>query len=89
LSLGSKPGITYGMVQHGTPVPESRQLAALLRTQIETGELPPGTRLPSILSLAGEHGVASATVVKALKILKDEGLIESVAGYGTFVAGRD
>jgi GntR family transcriptional regulator len=89
LSPGGKTGIPYGMVQHGTPVPESRQLAALLRTQIETGELPPGTRLPSILSLAGEHGVASATVVKALKILKDEGLIESVAGYGTFVAGRE
>jgi DNA-binding GntR family transcriptional regulator len=35
--------------------------------------------------LAQEHEVATNTVRKALRILKDEGLVESVAGYGTFV----
>jgi DNA-binding GntR family transcriptional regulator len=76
------------MVQHGTPVPPSQQLAALLRDQIESGELAPGTALPSIVKLAGEHQVATATVTKALRILKAEGLIKAVPGYGTFVAER-
>ena len=31
LSLFGYTGITYGVVQHGTPVPPSRQLAAILR----------------------------------------------------------
>lgn len=76
------------MVQHGTPVPPSRQLAAILRAQIESGEIPAGTALPSIVNLAAEFHLATATVRKALKILKDEGLIEGVPGYGTFVTER-
>jgi DNA-binding GntR family transcriptional regulator len=76
------------MVQRGTPVPPSQQLAALLREQIESGELPPGAQLPSIVRLSQEHGIAVVTVQKALRILKAEGLIESVPGYGTFVASR-
>lgn len=86
---GGKTGITYRMVQHGTPVPVSRQLAALIRDQIASGELAPGSALPSILKLAEEHHVATATVTKALRILKAEGLIESVPGYGTFVTEKD
>jgi GntR family transcriptional regulator len=76
------------MVTRGAPQPPSRQLAALLRTKIESGELAPGAALPSIVALATEHQVATNTVQKALRILKDEGLIVSVAGYGTFVAER-
>lgn len=76
------------MVQHGTAVPPSRQLAAILRGKMQSGELPPGARLPSILALASEYQIAAVTVRKALAILKTEGLIESVSGYGTFVAER-
>ena len=73
------------MVEHGAPAPPSRQLAAILREQIESGALAPRTALPSILALAAEHHVSTGTVQKALRILKDEGLVESVPGYGTFV----
>lgn len=76
------------MVHRGMPQPPWRQLAGLLRGQIESGELPPGTMLPSIVKLAQEHGLATNTVQKALRALKDEGLIVTVAGYGTFVADR-
>jgi DNA-binding GntR family transcriptional regulator len=76
------------MVTRGTPQPPSRQLAALLRAKIESGELAPGTALPSIVALATEHQVATNTVQKALRILKDEGLIVSVPGYGTFVGEK-
>ncbi len=75
----------YAVVERGTPVPPSRQVAGLLRAQIDSGELAPGAALPSILRLSQEHGIATNTVRKALQILKDEGLIETVVGYGTFV----
>ncbi len=81
-------GYYRGMVQHGTPVPPSRQLAAILREMIESGKIQPGEKLPSIMTLASEHGVATGTVRKAIAILKDEGLAETVPGYGTFAASR-
>ncbi len=66
-------------------VPPSRQIAAALRDRITSGEYAPGSALPAIIGLAEEFGVTTNTVRKALGILKDEGLIESVPGYGTFV----
>ena len=73
------------MIQRDTPVPPSRQLAALIRAQIDAGELAPGARIPSIITLAETHGVSPVTVRKGLAILKDEGLLFTVNGYGTFV----
>jgi DNA-binding GntR family transcriptional regulator len=72
----------------GTPVPPYLQLAALIRGQIESGELAPGQQLPSALALSERYQVSAPTVKKALGVLKAEGLIMGVAGYGTFVAGR-
>jgi GntR family transcriptional regulator len=60
-------------------------LAAFLRSKIESGQRPPGSRLPSINQLAQDHNIATATVVKALKILKDENLVLGSTGHGTFV----
>jgi DNA-binding GntR family transcriptional regulator len=74
------------VVQHGTPVPPSRQVAAILRTKIESGEYPPDSKIPSRIDLAHEYGVAPETAAKAIRILRDEGLVQVVAGYGTFVA---
>jgi GntR family transcriptional regulator len=74
------------MINRDRPVPPYRQLAAIIRGRIESGELAAGSRLPSIMALAGEYGVAQITVQKALTLLKDEGLVVGVAGYGTFVA---
>jgi DNA-binding GntR family transcriptional regulator len=76
------------MITRGTPVPPYRQLAALLRDQIESGELAPGQQLPSVITLAGTYELAVPTVRKAITLLKDEGLVTGVAGYGTFVAER-
>jgi GntR family transcriptional regulator len=53
---------------------------------VADGELAPGTRLPSIVDLAGQYEVAIPTVRKALAVLKAEGLVTGVAGYGTFIA---
>jgi DNA-binding GntR family transcriptional regulator len=73
-------------VQRGTPVPPSRQIAAILREQITSGQLAPDARLPSRLQLAAEHGVSQETAAKAINILRDEGLVVVVASYGAFVA---
>lgn len=65
-----------------------RQVAARLRTAIETGALPVGERLKSVRELAGEHGVSPGTVQQALRLLRDEGLITTWQGRGTFVRSR-
>ena len=75
----------YAVVERGTAVPPSRQIAAALRARIESGELAAGSLLPSIVRLAQQYEVSTNTAKKALAILKDEGLAESVPGYGTFV----
>jgi GntR family transcriptional regulator len=56
---------------------------------LQFGELRPGAALRSITRPAQEHELATVTVRKALAILKREGLIETVPGYGTFVKQRD
>ena len=40
------------------------------------------------MTLATKHQVTTNTVQKALRMLKDEGLVTSVPGYGTFVAEK-
>ena len=45
----------------------------------------PGARVPSINTLAQTYEMSTVTVRKALNKLKDEGLIQGVGGYGTFV----
>ncbi len=59
------------------------QLAGILRQQIKAGKL--GPRVPSITELAGESELSAATVKRALRLLRDEGLIYTVPGRGTFV----
>jgi DNA-binding GntR family transcriptional regulator len=69
-------------------MPPYQQIATDLRGRIKSGELAPGDMVPSITSLAQEYGVAKGTAVKALDLLRREGLTRTVAGWGTFVAER-
>jgi GntR family transcriptional regulator len=62
-----------------------RQLADILRAQIESGELSAGRVMPSENTLSQQHGLARGTVVKALDALEREGLVERIQGRGTFV----
>jgi DNA-binding GntR family transcriptional regulator len=77
------------MVNRSSSVPPWEQLAGILRDRIESGELRPGDRIPSVVSLAQQYELAAGTVRKALGQLQKEGLIESRIGWGTFVAGED
>ena len=69
-------------------MPPYLQIAAGLRDRIESGELAPGDMVPSITRLTQEYGVSKGTAVKALDVLRREGLTRTVAGWGTFVAER-
>ncbi|WP_045862404.1 GntR family transcriptional regulator [Streptomyces sp. WMMB 714] len=64
----------------------SVQIADALRTEIDNKVLKPGQKLPAHTKLAERFGVASQTVQNGLRILRDEGLIESAGQRGTFVA---
>ena len=66
-------------------VPLHAEVAAVLRHQIRSGELPFGTRLPALRELTESLGVARMTIIQAMNSLEDEGLIERHAGRGTFV----
>jgi GntR family transcriptional regulator len=63
--------------------PPYRQLAAILRAQIASGQIT--ARLPGEKTLQQEYGLALATVRKAIKILRDDGLVKTVPGWGSYV----
>jgi DNA-binding GntR family transcriptional regulator len=65
------------------------QIADDLRKAISTGELRPGARMKSSRELAGEYGVAAMTVHQAIRVLRDEGLVDSYQGRGVFVRSAD
>lgn len=62
-----------------------RQVADELRRRIQAGDYAPGSVLPSELELLGEFGVSRNTVRGAVGILRNEGLVYSVKGRGSFV----
>jgi GntR family transcriptional regulator len=72
-------------VDHESPIPVYRQVAAILKERIEAGTYQPGKRLPSVRDLTQEFGIAQLTGRKALKVLVDEGIAEMSPGMGTFV----
>jgi GntR family transcriptional regulator len=73
-------------IERDSAVPPYRQLAGILRDQIASGELAPGAPLPSVKRLRQEYGVAETTARKAVALLRGEGLVETVMGWGSFVA---
>ncbi|GAA1758034.1 MULTISPECIES: winged helix-turn-helix domain-containing protein [Streptomonospora] len=61
------------------------QIADELERRIRSGVYPPGSRVPSVLALMDEFGVASATAHKALAGLRNRGLTYTEPGIGSTV----
>ena|SRR6202453_2227317 len=63
------------------------QVAAQIRRAIAEGEAKPGERLPPARHLAAVMHVNTNTVLRALRLLRDEGLLELRQGHGIRVSG--
>jgi GntR family transcriptional regulator len=74
-------------VDRGDPTDLYQQVAGEIRRAIAEGEAKPGERLPPAKDLAAVLGVNTNTVLRALRILRDEGLLEFRRGRGISVAG--
>jgi DNA-binding GntR family transcriptional regulator len=70
------------------PVPRYRQIAAILRERIESGELEPDRPIPSEAQIQQEFGVARETARHAVALLREEGYVVTVPGMGTYVRTR-
>lgn len=67
----------------------SDRLAAELRQRIDSGELPPGARLPTEQALAVQYAVSRTVVREAVSRLRSSGLLVARQGSGVFVAPSD
>lgn len=69
-----------------SPVPPFEQIRARIADLVAAGELPAGTRLPSVRTLAGDLCIAPNTVVRAYRELEAAGVVHTARGKGTVVA---
>jgi GntR family transcriptional regulator len=74
-------------VDKSDPTDLYEQVAGEIRRAIAEGEAAPGERLPPAKDLAAVLGVNTNTVLRALRLLRDEGLLEFRRGRGISVAG--
>jgi GntR family transcriptional regulator len=74
-------------VDRDDPMTLHDQVAAEIRRAIADGEANPGERLPPSMDLAAVLGVNRNTVLRALRILRDEGIVDFTRGRGVRVTG--
>ncbi|CAM3795744.1 hypothetical protein GCM10009799_36270 [Nocardiopsis rhodophaea] len=75
-------------IEHDDPIPPYRQLAAILRAQIQRGDYKPRRPIPSEERLVQDFGLSRPTVRKAIRVLVDEGILFVVPQRGTYVAEK-
>jgi GntR family transcriptional regulator len=63
------------------------QVAASIRRAIAEGEAAPGEKIPQARDLAAVLGVNTNTVLRAIRQLRDEGILDAGRGKATTVAG--
>ena len=77
------------IISNSSPEPIYEQIVKQIKTQIITGALADGEALPSIRNLARQLQISVITTKRAYEELEREGLIETVGGKGSFVAGAN
>ena len=73
----------------GASEPPYEQLRRQIAARAATGELPPGTRLPTVRALAAELDLAVNTVAKTYRALEADGVVVTEGRHGTFVTPGD
>ena len=74
-------------INRDEPTDIFEQVAAEIRRAIADGEAKPGERLPPARDLAAVLGVNTNTVLRSLRLLREEGLLEFRRGRGIHVSG--
>ncbi|WP_040906520.1 winged helix-turn-helix domain-containing protein [Streptomyces griseoflavus] len=67
---------------------EWQRVAREIAQDIESGRIPPGAALPGIVRMAQQYGVADHTIRRALRDLRERGLIETLPSKGSYVTER-
>ncbi|MEV0971378.1 winged helix-turn-helix domain-containing protein [Microtetraspora glauca] len=73
------------MVELKSNQPRWRQVFEIIRDRIHSGQYKPGERIPSIVDLIEEFGIANATAQKVMRALRQAELIHTEPGMGSFV----
>jgi GntR family transcriptional regulator len=76
-------------IDRDSPIPFYYQLRQLLETELRSGELAVGDRLPSEAELCAKYDVSRTVVRQALSDLESAALITRIKGRGSFVAARN
>lgn len=75
------------MLDLRSATPPYEQIRSQVSSLVAMGDLSPGTRLPTVRSLAADLGIAAGTVARAYKELEAAGIVESRRRGGTIVTG--
>jgi GntR family transcriptional regulator len=86
-AVNDDPSLTLTAVDRTEATPLHEQVAAEIRRAIADGEAGPGDRIPQARDLATVLGVNANTVLRALHLLRDEGLLEMGRGRAIRVTG--
>ncbi|MEU4726507.1 winged helix-turn-helix domain-containing protein [Nonomuraea dietziae] len=65
--------------------PKWRQIYEIIRERIKDGTYPPGTKVPTVLELIAEFHTANMTAQKVFRQLREDGLVYTEPGMGSFV----
>ncbi|WP_433889843.1 GntR family transcriptional regulator [Streptomyces sp. CA-111067] len=64
-------------------LPPYRRIAAVIKAQIERGDLQPGDRIPSVRDIVRDEDVSVATATRVAAVLRAEGYAQTIPGIGT------
>jgi DNA-binding transcriptional regulator YhcF (GntR family) len=84
--MESSPSVRLFTLQPTSGVPIYRQLVEQVRRLVASGQLTPGTELPSVREVATEYTVNPTTISKAYSLLEGEGLLQRNRGKPMTIA---
>lgn len=76
-------------IKHDSAATVTAQVAADIEADIDSGAVPPDTRLPTEIELSEQYGVSRVTVRRAIALLRERGKVVTVHGRGTYTAMQD